>query len=297
MRSMMIPIFFIFPPLLISIFHANIAFLSKSCKDKRYYGMALNKDVVYHKSTMKTFILTKVRLSWFFTIFFVIFIILLFVLPRIKFTTATLTLFSVNSFLYGFYISPILAAQKGRIEELHRIVRAEANAIFAIMLSIKTLPDNIKDEIHARMTSYANKTSNNRLKAAEKEYEELISFCVDYKGSRKDDMTKVLEKLVANQQNRTNYAMQVNNRVFSNEWMIMLVLFSITLAFILMIDTGDSLILKVVTALLCTALSMLILILVKLSTLTHKKARQVWDPLKILVASKYYRIDELNPQD
>jgi hypothetical protein len=259
--------------------------------------MALNKDVVYHKSTMKTFILTKVRLSWFFTIFFVIFIILLFVLPRIKFTTATLTLFSVNSFLYGFYISPILAAQKGRIEELHRIVRAEANAIFAIMLSIKTLPDNIKDEIHARMTSYANKTSNNRLKAAEKEYEELISFCVDYKGLRKDDMTKVLEKLVANQQNRTNYAMQVNNRVFSNEWMIMLVLFSITLAFILMIDTGDSLILKVVTALLCTALSMLILILVKLSTLTHKKARQVWDPLKILVASKYYRIDELNPQD
>lgn len=246
---------------------------------------------------MKTFILTKIRLSWFFAFFFVIFFVLLFVLPRIKFTTATLTLFSVNSFLYGFYISPILAAQKGRIEELHRIVRAEANAIFAIMLSIKSLPDGIKDEIHTRMTRYANKTSDNHLKAAEKEYEELISFCVDYKGSHKDEMTKVLEKLVANQQNRTNYAMQVSNKVFSNEWTVMLVLFSITLAFILMIDTGESLILKIVTALLCTALSMLILILVKLSTLTHKKARRVWDPLKILVASKYYRIDELSSQD
>lgn len=246
---------------------------------------------------MKTFILTKIRLSWFFAFFFVVFFALLFMLPRIKFTTATLTLFSVNSFLYGFYISPILAAQKGRIEELHRIVRAEANAIFAIMLSIKAFPDSIKDEIHVRMTRYANKTSENHLKAAEKEYEELISFCVDYKGSHKDEMTKVLEKLVANQQNRTNYAMQVGNKVFSNEWTVMLVLFSITLAFILMIDTGESLILKIVTALLCTALSMLILILVKLSTLTHKKARRVWDPLKILVASKYYRIDELNSQD
>jgi maltodextrin utilization protein YvdJ len=246
---------------------------------------------------MKTFILTKVRLSWFFTFFFIVFLAALFMLPRIKFTTATLTLFSVNSFLYGFYISPILAAQKGRIEELHRIVRAEANAIFAIMLSIKLLPDSIKDEIHRRMTNYANETSRNHLKAAEKEYEELISFCVDYKGSHKDEMTKVLERLVANQQNRTNYAMQVSNKVFSNEWMVMLVLFSITLAFILMIDTGESFILKVVTALLCTALSMLILILVKLSTLTHKKARRVWDPLKILVASKYYRIDELTSQD
>jgi hypothetical protein len=37
---------------------------------------------------------------------------------------------------------------------------------------------------------------------------------------------------------------------------------------------------------------MLVFILVKLSTLTHKKARRVWDPLKVLVASKYYRIDE-----
>jgi intergrase/recombinase len=252
---------------------------------------------MYHKFIMKTFILTKVRLSWFFIFFFAVFMVLLFTLPRIKFTTATLTLFSVNSFLYGFYISPILAAQKARIEELHRIVRTEANAIFAMMLNIKPLPESIKKEFHDRMTSYVKKTSANDMKAAEKEYEALISFCVDYKGSHKDEMTKVLEKLVANQQNRTNYTMQAGNRVFSNEWLIMIVLFSITLSFILLLDTGDGLILKVVTALLCTALSMLVLILVKLSTLTHKKARRVWDPLKTLVASKYYRIDELSSEN
>jgi hypothetical protein len=241
---------------------------------------------------MKTLILTKIRLSWFFLFFFVIFMLLLMVLPRMTFTSATLTLFSVNSFLYGFYISPILGAQKLRIEELHRIVRSEANAIFAIMLSIKPLPDRIKDKFRANMTRYVEKTAANDVKAAEAEYESLISYCVDYKGSHQDEINKVLEKLVANQQNRTNYALQVGNKVFSNEWMIMIVLFSITLAFILMLDTGNAFVLKVVTALLCMGLSMLVFILVKLSTLTHKKARRVWEPLKVLVASKYYRIDE-----
>lgn len=246
---------------------------------------------------MKTLILTKIRLSWFFLFFFVLFLALLMVLPRITFTSATLTLFSVNSFLYGFYISPILAAQKYRIEELHRIVRAEANAIFAIMLSIKPLPDRIKDKFRANMTRYVEKTAANDVKGAEIEYESLISYCVDYQGKHQDEVNKVLEKLVANQQNRTNYALQVSNKVFSNEWMIMIVLFSITLAFILMLDTGNVFLLKIVTALLCTGLSMLVFILVKLSTLTHKKARRVWEPLKVLVASKYYRIDETTPAE
>lgn len=242
---------------------------------------------------MKTFILTKVRLSVLFVVLFVIFMAVISVMPQISFTRDTLALFSVNSFLYGFYISPILAAQKTRIEELHKIVRAEANAIFAIMLSTRTLPESMKQEIKTRITSYLRKTSDNNMLAAEKEYEDLISYCVDYKGKHKEDANKLLEKLVANQQNRTNYAMQVGNKVFSNEWMVMIVLFSITLAFIVMIDTGGVLALDIVTALLCTGLTMLVFILVKLSTLTHKKARRVWQPFKVLMASKYYRIDEV----
>src|SRR5215471_19056423 len=141
---------------------------------------------------MKTFILTKVRLSWFFVIFFIIFLGLLYILPRFTFTAATLTLFSVNSFLYGFYISPILGAQKTRIEELHKIVRAEANAVFAIMLSIKSLPDTIKGHIHEKMTAYLTETSQNHIRLAEKEYEELIGYCVDYNGSHKEEVQKVL---------------------------------------------------------------------------------------------------------
>ncbi len=239
---------------------------------------------------MKNILLTKIRLSWYYVIFFVFYFLLLLVLPRYKFDSAALTLFSVNSFLYGFYISPILAGQKARIEELHKIVRTESNAIFTMMLLVKKLPEKTKVTLRQMFTSYLKKCTNNNHKLAEKEYETLISYCIEYQGPDKDDIDKLLEKLVANQQNRTNFTMQLNNRVYSNEWMIMLVLFSITLSFILLIDTGTNILVKVVTALLCTGLSMLILIVVKLSTLTHKKAKQVWEPFKTLIATHYYRI-------
>jgi hypothetical protein len=36
---------------------------------------------------------------------------------------------------------------------------------------------------------------------------------------------------------------------------------------------------------------MLIVILIKLSTLTHKKAKAIWDPLKKLVDTNFYRVD------
>ena len=85
--------------------------------------------------------------------------------------------------------------------------------------------------------------------------------------------------------------MQKQNVVFANEWQIMLILFSITLGFILTIHTKEGWVFTAVQALLCTGLTMLIIILVKLNTLTHKKAKQIWLPLKKLVDTDFYRID------
>jgi hypothetical protein len=119
----------------------------------------------------------------------------------------------------------------------------------------------------------------------------LISYGVNYRGKEEDKVDKILDLVIANQQNRTNFAMQSNNRVFSNEWQIMAILFSITLGFILTIDIGSQPIFHIIRALLCTGLTMLILILIKLSTLTHKKADQMWEPLKKLVSTNFYRID------
>ena len=130
-------------------------------------------------------------------------------------------------------------------------------------------------------------------KAAEGEekYEEIISYCIAYGGESPEAVADILDKVVANQKNRTDFSMQIANKVYSNEWMVMLVLFGVTLSFILLLDTGENVIFRVLAALVSTGLTMLVVILVKMSTLTHKKAKQIWDPYKRLLETNFYRID------
>jgi hypothetical protein len=237
-------------------------------------------------------LLLKVRLSIYFWVFLSIFLLASFFLPKVKFESTALTLFSVNSFLYGFYIAPILSAQKSRIEELHKIVRAESNALFAMALNSKSYSEKFHKEIIAMLSGYINQVLATRgIGGGEEVYEHMISESLSQKGKDADSAKKFLDQLIANQTNRSNLAMQISNKVYSNEWWIMFVLFSITLSFVLLLDTGKSVFMSIVKALLCTGLSMLILILVKLSSLTHKKATKMWDPLKKLSDTKFYRLD------
>ncbi|MGE5327761.1 MAG: hypothetical protein ACM3KH_00330 [Thiobacillus sp.] len=241
---------------------------------------------------IKNLFLTKIRLSYYFFIIFIIFAVGISFIPKIQLAGGALTLFSVNSFLYGFYISPIINGQKARIEELHKIVRAEANAIFAMALIVARCPDTFMDKIQGMLLDYIKAVDKDRKPSGgEKEYETLINYCIHYKGEYQAEVDKLLEKVIANQQNRTNFAMQMSNRVYSNEWMVTFVLFTITLAFVMLLDAGDGYIYKILAALLCTGLTMLLVILSKMSTLTHKKAKQMWDPYKKLINTKFYRID------
>jgi hypothetical protein len=237
-------------------------------------------------------LLLKVRLSWFFFIFFGIFLALTYILHGVSFTPAALTLFSVNSFLYGFYISPVLGAQKARIDDLSKIIRAEANAMFDILLKTKKLPEKSRNYIQDMCADYLSASFRQRKPAeGEHEYQRLISYCLDYDGKDPVTIEKILEKLVANQANRSQLAMQLGNKVFSNEWWIMLVLFSITMGFVLFLNTQNSFMMHLVKALLCTGLAMLMINLLKLSTLTHKKAKQIWAPLDTLNTSRFRRFD------
>ena len=70
----------------------------------------------------------------------------------------------------------------------------------------------------------------------------------------------------------------------------MLVLFSITLGFVLILNV-PGLLGHFVKALLCTGISMLMINLIKLSTLTHKKAKDIWKPLDTLNTSRFRRFD------
>lgn len=236
--------------------------------------------------------LLTVRLSWYFVICFAFFLWGTYSVGHMTYSSAALTLFSVNSFLYGFYIAPILAGQKTRIDDLNRIIRAEANALFDLLIKTKKLPRKSRNHLQDMFEAYIAASFRERRPAAgEDEYEALITYCLEYDGKEKEQVEKILNGLVANQQNRSQLAQQLGNKVFSNEWMIMLVLFSITISFVLQLDVNDSIMMHTVQALLCTGLSMLMINLLKLSTLTHKKALRLWDPLDKLATSRFRRID------
>ena len=237
-------------------------------------------------------LLSKIRLSWFFFGLLALFLALAFLIDGVAFSPAALALFSVNSFLYGFYISPVLGAQKTRIDELNKLIRAEANALFDILLKTKRLPQKSRNYIQDMCADYITASFRQRKPAeGEHEYQHMISYCLDYEGKDPATIEKIMEKLVANQSNRSQLAMQLGNKVFSNEWWIMLVLFSITLSFVLFIEVGESILLLLVKALLCTGLAMLMINLLKLSTLTHKKAKNIWQPLDTLKTSRFRRFD------
>jgi hypothetical protein len=241
---------------------------------------------------MRSLLLLKIRLTWYFGLFLAAAFVLVFLLPKQQFSSGALTLFSVNSFLYGFYLAPILSAQKTRIEEMHRVARSEANAVFEMVLGLKKLPAGLRNELQAMFTLYLRTcTRQRRIAQGEEQYEKLITYCVKYEGKYEEDIQKLLEKLVKNQQNRTQFAMLMSNKIFNHEWFIVLVLYGITTGFILTIYTGDEVIYRCIAAFLAAGLTMLLLILVKLSTLTHKKAHDAWKPYERLMKTHYYRID------
>jgi hypothetical protein len=241
---------------------------------------------------VKNLFLVKIRLSTYFWLFFILYISLSYTLQQYKFDAGSLALFSVNSFLYGFYISPILGAQKARIDALHQIVRSESTSLFDLVLDLKKLPKQERNYIQSMVVQYIDaKLLMKKINSGEVEYEALITYCVEYKGEHEAAIEGVLKDLVSNQQNRTNFNMQVNNKIFTNEWHIIAILFTITLGFIMTINIPHSFVLHIVKALLCTGLTMLVVNLVKLNFLTHKKARQMWLPLQKLVSTKFYSID------
>jgi hypothetical protein len=237
-------------------------------------------------------ILLHTRLSWFFIIFFFLFLDLALLISGVNYERGELTLLTVNSLLYGFYIAPIMTGQKTRIDDLARIIRSEANALFDLLIKTKKLPRKSRNHLQDMLDRYIQASFRQRRPAeGEDEYEALITYCLDYDGKEKEVVGKILDGLVANQQNRSQLSQQLSNKVFSNEWLIMIVLFSITTGFVLMIATNGSVFIAIVKALLCTGLSMLMISLLKLSTLTHKRAKNLWAPLDNLSSSHFRRID------
>jgi hypothetical protein len=232
-------------------------------------------------------IVAKIRLSHWFLIIYVIFIVITIFVPTVKLDSAVLTLFSVNSFLYGFYVSPIINYQKSRIDELHKLVRQETNCLFDIALNLKPLKSKQKEVYKKLISDYISYMNAKEYGKAEQAYESIITE------SLSNGDTAITAKLITNQQNRTMINMWLNTPVYSNEWLIILILFSVTTGLILVMDKPSSIIVSIITAAICSGLTLLIISLLKYSKLTHKKAKTIWTSAINLKKSGYHKIFEV----
>lgn len=235
---------------------------------------------------LKHFLLNKVRLTQYLIIFAVLFFIIALFLPKIDLQGAALTLFSVNSFLYGFYISPIINAQRLRIDHLHRLVVIEVNKLQEIVQYSRRMEPDFQNSIAQVLDRYVQAASVGGVNPGQKEFDNLASMIVSYEGEKKDPHKEMLKSVFAAQQNRAEIKLLVESKVYSNEWVVMSILFAITIAFILFTRLPDIPLLQAIPAILCAGLSMLIIILIKMSTLTHKRAKTIWVPLRELAKAQ-----------
>lgn len=231
---------------------------------------------------LKLFLLTRVRLTQYLFIFAVVYFVISLFLPKIELQGAALTLFSVNSFLYGFYISPIINAQRIRIDQLHRLVVIEVNKLEELLQYSRRMEPDFHANIDTAIKAYSRAAAQGGARTGDAEFKALVSLIVDYKGDVKDPHKEMLKSVFAAQQNRAEIKLLVDSKVFSNEWIVMTILFAITIAFILFTRLPNIAFLQVIPAILSAGLSMLIVILIKMSTLTHKRAKTIWTPLKEL---------------
>ena len=134
-------------------------------------------------------------------------------------------------------------------------------------------------EVDAAIKAYSKAAAKGGADVGKSEFDALVSLIVGYKGDVKDPHKEMLKSVFVAQQNRAEIKLLVDSKVFSNEWIVMTILFTITIAFILLTRLPEMTFLQVIPAILCAGLSMLIVILVKMSTLTHKRAKTIWLPL------------------
>lgn len=233
----------------------------------------------------------SVQSRWLFVLLLPVFLVLAYVIDGIVFEYATLTLLASSLVLYVLFVAYSAAGQKRRIAKLHGAIRSEANALFDILVQSRKLPEKSRQRIQDLAAEYMTASFRQRRPAeGAHEYEHLISYCLEYRGKDPDTIGAILATLSANQTNRSKLAVQLGARVTGSEWLLACALLVLSLGFVLTLNTVNPAG-QAAQAVVCTALSIQLFNLAKLSTLTHKTAARIWQPLHTLNTARFRRFD------
>ncbi|HSX41484.1 MAG TPA: hypothetical protein VLF21_02545 [Candidatus Saccharimonadales bacterium] len=234
----------------------------------------------------------NLRLSYVYPILFGVFLLLLSVVEPQKLTPGQLALYSVNSFLFGFYFSPLLSAQKARVDGLNKAVRQEVMVILDILAQSHLLTEKVRHQLKIRLRAYLDSINGNTKIAADNpQYDELLRFTKQDKFKDDSVMDVIYGRISKTQENRDNIESLLGSKVYSHEWLVTLVLFVITIYFVMQTDYNHLLFFKILLAILCTGISLMLVILVKYATLAHKQAKKMWQPMQELLKDHFEDID------
>lgn len=228
----------------------------------------------------------KRRLSLYLPIFFIVILVLIYKLPRITSTAVDLAVFAIATMLLGLYLGYVLAGLHRRMDKLTRTVQNEALTVYKVSVLAKDLPAELEQQIMQHLIDYLkHKNHNLDTSAGQEDYQALLELC---QGAKSKDVTaQIHQLLVDNQLNRSRSAVGLRSRVFSHEWMIMYVLYIVSLSFLLTAGYGGQWLVKFAAALLGACLGVGLMIVWKLSNLSHKKAWQIWEPYVKLISSDF----------
>lgn len=236
--------------------------------------------------------LLNIRLTYIYPSLFIMYMLVLRFVDRLALTPGQLALFSVNSFLFGYYFGPILAAQKSRVDVMSKAVRSEVMLLLDVLAQSHFLTEKQRLQIKELIARYVDSIVDNpKVRAENPHYDELLQYVT--KGKHREDvvMQGIYNRLQKSQENRDTLNSLYGSSVFSHEWMVLFVLFSVTLFFILQIDYGNVLLFQALAAILCTGLTLLMVILIKYSTLTHKQAKRMWVPMREFRAQHFEELE------
>jgi hypothetical protein len=216
------------------------------------------------------------------------FLLLLHYLHQEKLTPGQLALFSVNSFLFGYYFAPLLSAQKTRVANLITAARQEETTILDILTQSHLLSEKRRHHLKIRLKVYLDSViGNEKVRADNPYYDELLYYTKKVDGEDAQVMSLIYDRVSKTQANRDTMNNLFATRVYSHEWLVAFVLFFITLFFAMQTPVNGSAFFTVMLAILCTGLTMLMVIMIKFATLTHKEAKRMWQPLKDLVKEHF----------
>ncbi len=235
--------------------------------------------------------LLNIRLTTLFVVSSVVFYILLSYIKPLDMSDGQIAIFSVTGILFGFYFGPILDSQKGRVMQLSQAVREQVMSILDVLAHSHLLPEAQRHALKVRLRAYVDSVIDNpNVKADNQYYDELLQFAQSIKDD--DVRSKVYDGVSETQDQRDGMQSTYQAKLYSHEILVMVVLFSITLYFIVQTNYNGAILFRIMLAVLCAGLILLLSILAKYATLTHKKAKIMWEPMHTLKETHFEDITQ-----